>query len=86
MQNCLTHPPPKKNAWIMLPVLLLGGSYLAYEGTESLGEKLEEMGNEKIKRIKYIEEKEKQLNYLKMHISELQSELDTKNEEMNDLR
>jgi predicted DNA repair protein MutK len=26
--------------WIMLPVLLLGGSYLAYEGTESLGEKL----------------------------------------------
>ena len=49
-------------------------------------EKLEEMGNEKNKRIKYIEEKEKQLNYLKMHISELQSELDTKNEEMNDLR
>ena len=26
--------------WIMLPVLLLGGSYLAYEGTESMGEKL----------------------------------------------
>ena len=49
-------------------------------------EKLEEMGNEKIKRSKYIEEKEKQLNYLKMQISELQSELDTKNEEMNDLR
>jgi predicted DNA repair protein MutK len=24
----------------MLPVLLLGGSYLAYEGTESMGEKL----------------------------------------------
>ncbi len=23
--------------WIMLPVLLLGGSYLAYEGTESMG-------------------------------------------------
>ena len=26
--------------WIMLPVLLLGGSYLAYEGTESMGGKL----------------------------------------------
>jgi chromosome segregation ATPase len=49
-------------------------------------EKLEEMGNEKIKRSTYIEDKEKQLNYLKMQISELQSELDTKNEEMNDLR
>jgi len=26
--------------WIMAPILILGGSYLAYEGTESLGEKL----------------------------------------------
>jgi len=26
--------------WIMAPILVLGGSYLAYEGTESLGEKL----------------------------------------------
>jgi len=26
--------------WIMVPILVLGGSYLAYEGTESLGEKL----------------------------------------------
>ena len=26
--------------WIMLSVLLLGGSYLSYEGTESMGEKL----------------------------------------------
>jgi len=25
--------------WIMVPILVLGGSYLAYEGTESLGEK-----------------------------------------------
>lgn len=27
--------------WIMAPILILGGSYLAYEGTESLAEKLE---------------------------------------------
>ena len=26
--------------WLMAPILVLGGSYLAYEGTESLGEKL----------------------------------------------
>jgi predicted DNA repair protein MutK len=26
--------------WIMAPILILGGSYLAYEGTESLAEKL----------------------------------------------
>lgn len=26
--------------WVMLPILLLGGSYLAYEGTESIGEKI----------------------------------------------
>ena len=26
--------------WIMAPILVLGGSYLAFEGTESLGEKL----------------------------------------------
>ena len=26
--------------WLMAPVLVLGGSYLAYEGTESLGEKV----------------------------------------------
>jgi len=26
--------------WIMAPILVVGGSYLAYEGTESLGEKL----------------------------------------------
>ena len=26
--------------WIMAPILILGGSYLAYEGTESLGEKI----------------------------------------------
>ncbi len=26
--------------WIMMPILVLGGSYLSYEGSESLGEKL----------------------------------------------
>jgi len=26
--------------WLMSPILVLGGSYLAFEGTESLGEKL----------------------------------------------
>jgi predicted DNA repair protein MutK len=26
--------------WVMAPILVLGGSYLAFEGTESLGEKL----------------------------------------------
>jgi Uncharacterized protein conserved in bacteria len=26
--------------WVMAPILVLGGSYLAYEGTESLGEKI----------------------------------------------
>jgi len=25
--------------WLMAPILVLGGSYLAFEGTESLGER-----------------------------------------------
>lgn len=49
-------------------------------------EELENLGNDIIKRSTYIEEIGQQSSYLKKQISQLQSELDTKNEETNDLR